>query len=474
MARILIVDDDEALRRTLGDRLRFWNHAVDEAPDVATGLQAARTGAHELVLLDLSLPDGSGLDVLRALREEPDDARDVIVLTAHGSIETAVEAIRAGATDFLLKPADFELLRLVVDRTLERRRLEAVNRALARREAETGDLVSVSPAMAPLLATAAQAARSNATILLTGENGTGKQKMAEFIHRNSDRADGPFVYVNCVAISDELVESTLFGHEKGAFTGALSRKEGLLEDAEGGTAFLDEIGDVSPRVQAKLLHFLESGDFQRVGGRRTLHVDGRIVAATNRDLPAAIREGRFREDLYFRLNVIQLRLPPLRERREDIPVLAERFVDRFAQDLKRKRPALAPATRARLVAHAWPGNVRELKNAIERMVVLATGDTLTPDLLPAEVAGDAIESTVSPPGSASDPTPPAHDPYDLREAVEIFRRAHIARVLAHCGGNRTRAAARLGVQRTHLSLLLRHYGLAGATAGEDAEALPPA
>ena len=464
MAKVLIVDDDDALRRALGDRLRFWNHTVDEAPDAATGVRLGTAGAYELVLLDLSLPDGSGLDVLAALRESGSTA-DVLVLTAHGSLENAVEAMRAGATDFLPKPADFELLRLRLEQALEARRLAAVHRARSHRDAEGDDaFVGDAPAMRPLIETAAQAARSRATILLTGESGTGKQKLAESIHRWSDRATGPFVYVNCVAISDDLVESTLFGHEKGAFTGAVATREGLLEDAEGGTAFLDEIGDVTPRLQAKLLHFLESGDFQRVGGRRTLHVDCRVIAATSRDLASAMREGRYREDLYYRLNVIQLRLPPLRERPEDIPVLAERFVERFARELKRPRPVLAPETLERLVAYGWPGNVRDLKNAIERMLVLAPGDTLTPDLLPAEVLVEAEPVPVRGPAPAD--APPG---LDLATASEAFRREHIARVLALAGGNRTRAAELLGVSRTHLSLLLRRHDLGAPPANGEPE-----
>ena len=470
MARILIVDDDEALRRALGDRLRFWNHAVDEAADAASGLRLGRSGAYEIGLLDLSLPDGSGLDVLAGLRDSGSTA-DVLVLTAHGSIDTAVEAMRAGATDFLAKPADFELLRLRLERMLEVRRAAAVQRARAHRDAEGEDaLVAASPAMKPLLDIAAQAARSRATILLTGESGTGKQKLAESIHRWSDRANGPFVYVNCVAISDDLVESTLFGHEKGAFTGAIATREGLLEDAEGGTAFLDEIGDVTPRLQAKLLHFLESGDFQRVGGRRTLHVDCRVIAATSRDLAAAMREGRYREDLYYRLNVIQLRLPPLRERPEDIPALAHAFVERYARELKRPRPVLTDATLERLVGYAWPGNVRDLKNAIERMLVLATGDTLTPELLPAEVVAqvEPVRAAATAASAASAGAKPDAG-LDLAAASEAFRRDHIARVLEITGGNRTRAAELLGISRTHLSLLLRRLGLGEATPPEGAD-----
>jgi DNA-binding NtrC family response regulator len=441
MAQLLIVDDDESLRRALGDRLRFWGHAVDEAQDLAAARAAVARRDYDLVLLDLQLPDGSGLDFLPALRAG-DSAAPVVVLTAHGSIAAAVEAVRAGAADFLQKPADFDLLKLVVDRALAARRAARATRALS---AGAPSLVAEAPAMRAVLALAAQAARAKTTILITGESGTGKQRLAEYVHACSDRAQAAFVYVNCVAMTDELIEDTLFGHEKGAFTGALVRKEGRLEAADGGTAFLDEIGDISPRMQTKLLHFLETGEFERVGGTRTLRIDCRIVAATNRDLPGLARAGRFREDLYFRLNVIGLHLPPLRERREEIPAMARAFAAEAARELGRGTTEVAPRTMEILAGYAWPGNIRQLRNAIERMVVLAPGDELTPDLLPPELLHPAA----------------AGDTADLRAAVDTFKRAHIARVLLAAGGNRTKAAEQLGLQRTHLSVLLKKYGLGG-------------
>jgi len=444
MAQLLIVDDDDGLRRALGDRLRFWGHAVDDAADLGAARAAVARRDYDLVLLDLQLPDGSGLDFLAMLRAGESTA-PVVMLTAHGSIQTAVEAVRAGAADFLQKPTDFDLLRLVVDRALESRRAARANRALA---GSAPQLIAESPAMLAVLALAAQAARAKTTILITGESGSGKQKLAEYIHGQSERAQATFVYVNCVAMTDDLIEDTLFGHEKGAFTGALARKEGRLEAADGGTAFLDEIGDISPRMQTKLLHFLETGEFERVGGTRTLKIDCRIVAATNRDLPRAIRDGRFREDLYFRLNVIGLHLPPLRERREEIPAMARNFAAASALELGRGGAApISPLTMEILGAYDWPGNIRQLRNAIERMVVLAPGDELTPDLLPPEITHHApIDAT-------------AGATFDLREAVDGFKREHVARVLAQTGGHRTKAAELLGLQRTHLSVLLKKYGL---------------
>lgn len=318
-ARVLIVDDDASLRRALRDRIAHWGHTVEEAAEGRQAIEKTARTTYDLVVLDLFMPGMTGMEVLREWKEGGFET-PVVVLTAQGSVEAAVEAMRAGAEDFLQKPADFELLRRIVERSIERRRLLRQNRALAERLDESvGFVLGESPSMRSLLETAARAALANATILITEESGTGKQVIAEYIHRQSPRAAGPFIYVNCVALSDELIESTLFGHERGAFTGAVARKEGRLEAAAGGTAFLDEVGDVTPRLQAKLLHFLETGEFERVGGTRTLTVDCRIVAATNRDLPEAVRRGDFREDLFYRLNVVHLHVPSLRERREDIP-----------------------------------------------------------------------------------------------------------------------------------------------------------
>jgi DNA-binding NtrC family response regulator len=283
-ASVLIVDDDALLRRALADRFTFWGHAPTEAHDGPAGLKAALEREFDLVLLDHSMPGMTGLQVLEELRAAG-CAADIVMLTAHGSVEAAVEALKLGATDFLLKPADFEMLRTVVERALEKRELQRVNRALSEQLARPGGFVpGESAAMKQLLETATRAAQSNSTLLLTGESGSGKQVLAEFVHRHSPRAHGPFVYVNCVALSDELIESTLFGHEKGAFTGAIARKEGRLEASAGGTAFLDEVGDITPRLQTKLLHFLETGEFERVGGTRTISIDSRILTATNRDL----------------------------------------------------------------------------------------------------------------------------------------------------------------------------------------------
>jgi DNA-binding NtrC family response regulator len=443
-ASVLIVDDDEALRRALSDRFRFWGHTVSTAKDGEDALAQAERKAFDLVLLDLAMPGMSGLDVLDKLKGTGCEA-DVVVLTAHGSVEKAVEAIKRGADDFLTKPADFEFLRKVVERSLDNRRLRRVNRALSQ-EVET-PVLGRSQAMAELLETANRAAQSDATLLLMGESGTGKQVLAEHTHRQSPRSSGPFVYVNCVAISAELVESNLFGHEKGAFTDAVSRKEGRLEAAAGGTAFLDEIGDISMGVQTKLLHFLESGEFERVGGTQTITVDCRIIAATNRDLEKGLQDGSFREDLYYRLNVIALRLPPLRDRREDIPLLAESFLRRFETDLKRENLRFEDQTLEILRSYAWPGNVRQLKNAVERMAVLAPTEALTPDLLPPEILMPATQE----------------DFFSLpyKEALSSFKKEIVKNALARAGGNQTKAAQLLGLQRTYLNRLIKDLEVEG-------------
>lgn len=442
-ANVLIVDDDPTLRRALSDRIKFWGHSSTEADSGESALEIVKKKAFDLVLLDLKMRGLTGIEVLEQMKQM-DLGADVVLLTAHSTVESAVKAIRLGAADFLLKPVDFELIQKVVDRALEKRRLERVNRALADRpEVRGGFLIGSSERMAKLADTAVQAAKSNATILITGESGTGKQVLAEFIHRQSERKDGPFVYINCVAITDELIESTLFGHEKGAFTGAISRKEGRIEAAAGGSAFLDEVGDISAKLQAKLLHFLEAGEFERVGGTQTLSVDCRVITATNRDLKGAIREEKFREDLYYRLNVISLHLPPLRERREEVPTLATHFLERMQTELKRPPMKFTARTMEILSKYSWPGNVRQLRNAVERMAVLARDDKLTPDLLPPEIfEGD---------------DPETFEPGDLplKDAVTEFKNAYIRKALAKTGGNQKKAAEMLGLQRTFLNRLIK-------------------
>jgi DNA-binding NtrC family response regulator len=443
-ASVLIVDDEDTLRSVLGDRFRFWGHDADAARDGTEALQAAADKRFDLIVLDLNLPDMSGFDVLDRLVANECEA-DIVVLTAYGSVASAVDAMRRGATDYLTKPADLELLHKVVERSLERRQLKRANKAL--REKLSPPVQGPSAAMQRLYEEVGRVAAYDSTVLLTGESGSGKQVIAETIHALSPRKSGPFVYVNCVAISDDLIESTLFGHEKGAFTGAVKRKSGRLELAAGGTAFLDEIGDISPALQAKLLHFLESGQFESVGGTQTITVDCRLIAATNRNLEEAVAKGRFREDLYYRLNVITLRIPPLRERVEDIEVLAGAFLQEFVAEFKREELSFAPKTLEIMRRYPWPGNVRQLRNSVERMAVMSRESTLGPSLLPPEVLeGPALDST----GIGSLP---------YKEALIEAKRQIVRRALRTSGGNQTHASELLGIQRTYLNRLLKELDI---------------
>ena len=445
-ANVLIVDDNAGLRRALTDRFKFWGHSVETAAAGEAALSAAGRKSFDIIILDLNLPDLGGLEVLAELKKG-ECTSDVIVLTAHGSISKAVEAVKLGAVDFLTKPTDFDLMGKVVERILQRRQLDHLASVSA--EQQRGLVRGSSQVMADLLAMAEQVAQAPTTVLITGESGTGKQVLAEHIHACSDQAKAPFVYVNCVAISDQLIGSTLFGHERGAFTGAVSRKLGRLELAAGGTVFLDEIGDISSELQTKLLHFLECGEFERVGGNQTVSVDCRIVAATNRDLAGAVKSGDFREDLYYRLNVIEMRMPSLRERPEDIPVLAGVFLERFAVDLKRTGLNFDKGMLKVMSSYRWPGNVRQLRNAVERLIVLARGSMLTPDLLPPEIVD----------GPRLDVLPAEEMTY--KDAVLDFKRRYVEQALRKCGGNQTRAAAQMDLQRSYLNRLIKELDVGG-------------
>ena len=444
--RILVVDDDPDLLEVLVARLRGIGTQVSTAASGPEALQLVREEAPGVVLLDLVLPGMDGLAVLEAIRrEDPETA--VIMLTAHGTVARAVEAMKKGAYDFLTKPFDPRHLEIVVGKALERQSLREENRLLASELSDRyGTLIAESPRMAAVLEVTRRVAPTPSTVLLLGESGTGKEVLARAIHRWSLRACRPFVVVNCVALSEELLESELFGHEKGAFTGAHQQKRGRLELAHGGTVFLDEIGDIRPALQAKLLRVLQDQTFERVGGTRPLRVDLRFIAATNRDLARAVTEGQFRQDLFYRLNVITITLPPLRERAEDIRPLAGHFLARYRAEIKKDMEGITPAAFGCLLGYAWPGNVRELENAIERAVVLAAGPLIAPDDLPEAVCHPA-------PGAARE------EPKSFHAAVEEFKRHLIEATLRKTNGNRTRAAARLGLQRTYLARLIRDLGL---------------
>jgi DNA-binding NtrC family response regulator len=440
-ARVLIVDDDPASRRLLEVRLRPLECDVATAGNGELALGAIRKDLPDLVLLDLQMPRMGGIEVLRALRKEGINV-PTIVITAHGSIETAVEAMKEGAYDFITKPIDANHFDIVVRKALEReglkRELELFSEDADKRYRL---IIGDSEKMKKAVDTARKAAASKATVLLLGESGTGKEVFARAIHNWSDRKNQPFVAINCVGLSKELLESELFGHEKGAFTGADQQKKGKMELANGGTVFLDEIGDVSQELQTKLLRFLQEREFDRVGGTRPIKVDVRIVAATNRDLEGAIKEGRFREDLYHRLNVVPIRLPPLRERAQDIAPLSQYFLHRFSLESKKSFAEIAKDALAKLASYDWPGNVRELANTIERAVVLGGGPSLTIQDLPRRIA--ATEARMS------------SDNLSYREAIEVTRRDLVLKALAQSHGNRVAAAKALGLHEKYLLKLIK-------------------
>ncbi len=443
--KILIVDDDSQIRTLLAERLRFHQYQVSSAQDGEEGLQIFKSRGADLVLLDLMMPKMDGMETLTRMRKEDPDAL-VIMMTAFGTIEKAVEAVKAGAHDFIPKPCDPDHILLTIEKALRTRKVLQEREYLKQEMDSQYDMVwGESTEMKRIREMVEKVAPSKSTILIQGESGTGKQVLARAIHNLSPRMDNPFVHVNCVALSEQLLESDLFGHEKGAFTGAHQRKKGRLETAHGGTVFLDEIGDISPVIQTKFLHFLESGEFERVGGTQTLKVDTRIIAATNSDLSQAVKEKKFREDLFFRLNVISITLPPLRKRREDIPILADHFLRKHNVEMKRKVASVEPAALETFLNYSWPGNVRELQNVLERAVVLAPGETVTSDLLPPQLIRKGKEEIS--PGMA------------LEDAIKKFKKDFIHQTLSLTSNNQSQAAKLLGIQRTYLNRLIKELGI---------------
>ncbi|MCB9561786.1 MAG: sigma-54-dependent Fis family transcriptional regulator [Kofleriaceae bacterium] len=447
MARVLVVDDEKGLRSFLAGCLTTEGHKVDDAASGEDALVRLRAQAYDLMITDLKMPGMDGLALLEAaLAEQPD--LQAILLTAHGSVESAVKAMKLGAFDYLQKPISGPAeVRLLAARALERRALLAL-REQARRDDGPPRLSWGDPAMTAVVAQLERVAATDATVLLLGESGVGKEVAARTIHARSGRADGPFVAINCATLSEQLLESELFGHERGAFTGATERKRGRIELADGGTFFLDEVGELRPPVQARLLRVLQERTFVRVGGTRSIEVDVRWIAATNRDLRSRLGDG-FREDLYHRLAVFPLRLPPLRERKGDILPLAEAMLPRIAGHLGRRAPGLDDDAKARLAAASWPGNVRELGNVLERAVILCDGDVLRAEHLLIDSA-EAAPGSVLGGGSGSSA--------DGLTMEQIERRA-IEEALAAVGGNRRQAAERLGIGLRTLYDKLRRYGI---------------
>ncbi len=450
--RILVAEDDRLLRRSLARALRIRFGEVEEVGDGAAAVQRIATAprAYDAVVSDLRLPSADGFAVLSAARKRDPRTR-VLLLTAHGSVEAAVEAMRRGAADFVEKPAPLEQIEVRVARALEHAELLREVADLRRERAERSaapPIVGRSPALRAALEVAERVAPSSSSVLLLGETGTGKELLAAFIHGRSRRQRGPFVKVNCAALPETLLESELFGHERGAFTGADRMRRGRFELADGGTLLLDEVADLSPATQARLLRVLQDGEFQRVGGTETLRVDVRILSATNRDLEADVAAGRFREDLYFRLNVIRIELPPLRERPEDLLALADHFLDHFAAEVGRSLRGFSPAARQRILEHPWPGNVRELRNAVERAALLAEGDEIGPsDLFPGIPEGGELFGTwrpVLPPGGIS---------------FEEAERGILLAALERTGFVQKDAAQLLGISRRKLNYRVRRLGI---------------
>ena len=438
---ILVADDDADIRDILKDTLNSLGARIVTAVDGQDCLDRVYADASDVLLLDIEMPVKSGLQVLQELQQRG-TAMTIIMITAYGTIERAVQAMKEGAYDFITKPFDLDHITLVVEKALEREKLK---RGLERYSEEIGERYRLiggeSPKMREAIETAKKAAASRSTVLLLGESGTGKEVFARAIHQWSDRRGEAFIAINCVGLSKDLLESELFGHEKGAFTGAHQLKKGKLELAHGGTIFLDEIGDMSADLQTKLLRFLQEREFERVGGTQPISVDARVIAATNRDLSGAIKGGRFREDLYYRLNVIPISLPPLRERTKDIPVLAQYFVRRFAAETKKILSGITADAEAKLVAYPWPGNVRELANVIERAAVLGDGPEITGEDLPLRIAAIDMEN-------------PA-EALSYRHVVDAARADVVKRALAHTNGNRAAAARILGLHKTHLLNLMK-------------------
>ena len=457
MASVLIIDDNEAMREGMAITVARMGHEVTAAAGAAEGLAAAKRKRFDFVITDLKMEGQTGIDVVRTLRAA-DPAAVVMVVTAFGTVETAVEAMKEGAFDFIQKPFPPEVLRAKVEKGLEYAasqrevaRLRELNRSLTEDATPRFDLdamVGESQAMRQIAAAVRKVAATDTTVLVLGESGTGKELIARALHDLSPRRSGPFVTVNCAALAEGLLESELFGHEKGAFTGAIRRKLGRFELADGGTIFLDEIGEISPAVQTKLLRVLQEREVQRVGGDETVRVDVRVVSATNRDLAQMVREGRFREDLYYRLHIVPITLPPLRERPEDIGLLADHFVRKHAPRINRKVRGTTQEARKQLLRYRWPGNVRELENAIEQALVFCEGEEIGVADLPQTLGAPRNDAVLSLPGGE----------LSLTEVLEDLERQLIARAYEKAKGVKTETARLLGIKTSALYYKLEKYG----------------
>jgi len=449
-ARILVVDDEKLIRWSVGERLQRGGYEVLSAESGEEALEILGAQSPDLILLDVRLPDTSGMEVLKKIvRADPHPP--VIVMTAFSGIKGAVESIKLGAYDYVAKPFDVEELKLIIARCLESQKAvdEVKNIISSKKERYSFDkILTNNDAMKKLVElTQRIALNSQSTILLLGESGTGKELFANAIHFNGPRADNPLITINCAAFSEGILESELFGHEKGAFTGAIRQKKGIFEMADRGTLFLDEVGEISPKTQVKLLRFLEDMHFQRVGGTRNIEVDVRIIAATNRDLQRDVKEGRFREDLYYRLNVISLFIPPLRERRDDIPLLVNHFIESYSKILNKDVRFCNEEAMGILNGYAWPGNIRELKNIIERGVLLNVNSTIKPSDIPIEINGHPLRSEIAKVNTL--------EPMRLDRLIKLYTES----ILSRLKNNRSRTAESLGITRQRLRRILKSLPL---------------
>ena len=446
--KILVVDDEQSHRMMLKAVLNKQGYGVSEADDGSSAIKAVENESFDLILMDIRMSDMDGIAALKEIKKT-NPSIPVIMMTAYASLKTAVEALKSGAYDYLTKPLEMEELKILVQKTLEHSRLEEENVLLKERLAdrfEFSRIIGRSKAMKELFETLSHVVSSDATILIYGESGTGKELVANAIHQNSPRAQKPFIKVSCAALPETLLESELFGHERGAFTGAVGRKAGRFQLADGGSLFLDEVSEMSPATQVKLLRVLQEKEFEPLGSTKTIQVDIRLISATNKDLETEVKEGRFREDLFYRLNVIPVHLPPLRERKEDIPLLAEHFFKIHAEKNKSSLKGFLPKSMDAMIRYEWPGNVRELDNIVERVILLARGEYISPEDLPAPIQG-AQERDLSlvsvPPGIT------------LREVEKEV----ILQTLSNTEGNRTKTAQFLGISRKTLQNKLKEYGI---------------
>ncbi|HUG14246.1 MAG TPA: sigma-54 dependent transcriptional regulator [Thermomicrobiales bacterium] len=457
MPRILVADDDTGIRTLLRELLEDEGYDVDQVADGAAVVNAFTASGSEpdLVLMDVRMPGVTGIDVLRSLSDRSDGPLPVIVMTAYGTASIAIEAMQLGAYDYVTKPFDLDDVLLRIQRFFDRQALQREVREL-RRTVERDpneDIIGNSPSMQDVYKTIGLVARAETTVLITGETGTGKELVATTLHRNSSYAHGPMIKVNCAALPETLLESELFGHEKGSFTGAIAQRKGKFEMANRGTIFLDEVGEMTLSTQKKLLRVLQEREFERVGGTVPVKVDTRVIAATNKNLPAEVRDGNFREDLYYRLNVIVIYLPPLRDRREDIPMLIGHFLDKHRVSVSAQPAQISQGAIRMLVEHDWPGNVRELENTIERAVVMAQGGVVTEDLISFSSADHGHFIDIA--AKIQSRTP-------LCDVVREVERQMILEALRHTSGDRVDAAQTLGLQVEELSSRLRDYGISDA------------